>query len=109
MNKLIKKLEQLTTLHNEVYFSYKGDKRRSPWRLGKVVDEVSQFWTDGRDAYKHFIQKIEGEGGGGIGFRFCYYTLDGAKIRIRFGGFGSYLGESDFKELMKKARRKAFF
>ena len=62
----------------------------------------------GKDAYKHFIQKID-KGEEGIGFRFCYYTLDSAKTKIVFGQYASQMGESDFKEFIAKAKEKGFF
>jgi|SRR3990170_417251 len=108
MSELSERLKQMSTIGKTIYFYNKGDKERKRRKLGKVVDEVSQFWSDGADAYKHFIQKID-KGEDCIGFRFCYYTLDSGKTKVVFGQYASQMDESEFKEFITKAKEKGFY
>lgn len=106
MSKL-EELRQMSTIGKDVRFYDKGDIEKKLYKLGTVVDEVSQFWSDGNDAYKHFIQRID-RGENGIGYRFCYYTLNAARTKIVFGQYASQIDESDFREFIERAKEKGF-
>ncbi len=110
MDGLSERLRRMSNIGKKVLFYEKHDKGRKRYQLGEVVDEVSQFWSNPttRDAYNHFIQKID-RGENGIRFRFCYYTVDGEKTKIVFGQYASQMDNSDFKKLIAKAQKKGFF
>ena len=100
--KLLKELQDKTTIGKEIRFKDKEDGTYS--QVGIVIDEVSVFDYD----YKCFIQKIE-YGKEWVkpmrekfGYRIGYYTIDAKKTKILWGQYACQMPGGTFKKLMEK-------
>lgn len=106
VNRLLVQLKEKTTVGKTVWFYEKNIRKKTYYKMGIVVDEVSQI-SLGKE-YKHFIQKIKYPKGG-YGFRICYYTITRKKDKIVFGQYASQMSQGSFRSLMRKAKKKGFF
>jgi len=97
----LKKLRELNNIGKPVKATVKGtDKRKE---MGRIEDLVSHIVDENR----YEIQKIKLHKGG-IAYRTCYYTGDSKYIGLKFGGFATIMNESDFSELINKAKKKGW-
>ena len=98
-------LEAKSGIGKDVGFKVKG--RNGIWNPGTIVDEVYVMVGD----YKHVIQRIklrEGErrGGNEYAYRAGHWTYRGG--RINWGQYAPFLTETEFGELLTKARAKGW-
>ena len=110
--RLLRELENYSTIGKKIYFKDKSRKRYSI--VGKVEDEVA-VW-DKKYGYKHFIQKIKYSEemkmkmkiykNAKYGFRFGYYTHDAKFRRIVWGQYASHMPEDMFRDLIGQAKHK---
>jgi hypothetical protein len=101
------RLEAQSMKGEKVTFKRKGTGEI--WNVGEVVGEVYVIVND----YKHMIQQIqftEGEGWGDnrFAYRTGYYTFQYDTNRIKWGQFTQFLTQSEYKELLGKARAKGW-
>ena len=101
------RLESQSMLHKPIKFKTKGTGES--WDVGVVEDEVYVIVND----YKHMIQKIrftEGKGWGDnqFAYRTGYYTFQYNTNKIKWGQFTQFLTESEYKELLGKAKAKGW-
>jgi len=105
--------EQLERLHRAsrqgqtVTHKIKGGSGREV--VGVVVDEVYIIVAD----YKHMIQKIRFPdnarwGGNEFAYRAGYYTYDASRKYIKWGQYTPVLTETQYRELLSKAREKGW-
>lgn len=102
-----KRLRDASMLRKTVIFKHKGLNSRRV--MGTVVDEVSIIVGD----YKHLIQRIEFEpgqawGGNTYAYRTGYYTYQHGKKYVKWGQFTQFLTESEYKELLEKAKARGW-
>jgi hypothetical protein len=102
-----KRLESQSMLNKPIKFKTKGSEEFSV--IGIVEDEVYVIVND----YKHMIQKVrfsEGKGWGGnqFAYRTGYYTFQYGTNKIKWGQFTHFLTESEYKELLDKAKSKGW-
>jgi hypothetical protein len=105
--KQLLKLEAMSMIGKDINFRDKKTGIAEPW--GVVKDEVYILVGD----YKHMIQRIrfhEGKGWGGnrYAYRTGYYTFDKKMQRIVWGQFTQFLTQSEYKELLSKAKEKGW-
>lgn len=77
--------------------------------MGIVVDEVYVIVGE----YKHLIQRIEfadgaAWGGNKYAYRTGYYTYDANKRHVKWGQYTQFLTESEYRELLLKARQRGW-
>lgn len=101
------RLERMSRIGKPLWHKQKGGLGFD--LMGTVVDEVYIIVSD----YKHMIQKIrfaEGMGWGGneYAYRTGYYTYDAQGKTVRWGQYTQFLTESEYRELLAKARRKGW-
>ena len=101
------KLERMSRLGQTVTHKRKGGAGREV--VGTVVDEVYIIVSD----YKHMIQQIRFPDharwdGSEFAYRVGYYTYDASGKHIKWGQYTSVLTESQYRELLAKARAKGW-
>lgn len=113
-----KKLDEASTVGRSVWFKNKQTRGQTLW--GTVVDEVFIIvGEDTDDPYKHMIQKIrpakatfEDEkawDGSAYFYRTGYYTFKAEnKEHLIWGQYTQCLTETEYKELLRKAREKGW-
>jgi len=99
------RLEGTSGIGKDVKFTVEGGK--PAWVPGTIVDEVYVMVED----YKHVLQRIklrEGErrGGNEYAYRTGHWTYRGQKIN--WGQYIQFLTESEYRELLTKARAKGW-
>jgi len=104
--KQLAKLKAATLVGKPMWFINKKTGEREMW--GPVDDEVYIIVGD----YKHMIQRIHythpTQAGDEYGYRTAYYTLDKDGRRVKFGQYAQHLTQSQYRELLGKARGKGW-
>lgn len=100
-------LEAKTRVGREVIFKNKGSSGHTI--MGVVEDEVSIMVAE----YKHMIQRIRfapgvGWDGNTHAYRTGYYTYTAGMKRIVWGQYTQFLSESEYGNLLAKARAKGW-
>ncbi len=101
------RLESMSGVGRPVTFKNKGGGGHRV--MGTVVDEVYKMVGD----YKHMIQRVRfapgiSWDGSEHAYRTGYYTYDARGKVIKWGQYTQFLTESEYQELLHKARAKGW-
>ena len=101
------RLESMSMIGRLVTFKNKG--KPGSWIVGTVEDEVSIIVWE----YKHLIQRIKFAAGmswdgSTHAYRTGYYTYQTGRAYIKWGQYTQLLTETEYRELLGKARKKSW-